>query len=203
MDQNTEKFEEWLAAAEAFVSRLPQGISEHCRRVSAIGAELAGRHGADLRLAKLGGLLHDIARGESGADMLKRCEEWNIPVGQVEASHPVLLHGVVGAETARRELGITHQELLTAITWHSTGREAMTPLEKVVFLADKLDPGKEGYYPPGLEQLPELAKSSLDDALLLYWDWLLLHLIQRKAPIHTATVDARNYLIQRSKAREE
>lgn len=185
----------WLKSADEFLRNLPEGIAEHCRRVSAVSRELALRYGAEPDLAALGGLLHDVARGLSGAEMLKFCQDHDIQVGPVEASQPVLLHGAVGATIVRKELGIDDQALLTAITWHSTGRGGMSALEKIVFLADKLDPGKAGYYPPGLEALPSLAAQDLDQALLMYYDWLLSNLIQTNRLIHTATIEARNYII--------
>ncbi len=196
-DRGTSEIKIWLESAETFLNALPQGIAEHCRRVCDVSRGLAERYDVDPDLAALGGLLHDVARGVSGPEMIKFCQDHNIPVGPVEASQPVLLHGVVGAETVRKELGIDDESLLAAITWHSTGREGMSILEKIVFLADKLDPGKAGYYPPGLEGLPGLAEQDLDRALLMYYDWLLYNLIQSGRLIHTATIEARNYVIER------
>ena len=195
-DRGTSEIQTWLNSAEAFLSTLPSGIAEHCRRVRDVSRGLGERYDVDPELAALGGLLHDVARGASGSEMIKFCQAHDIQIGQVEASQPALLHGVVGAETVRKELGIDDESLLDAITWHSTGREGMSTLEKIVFLADKLDPGKAGYYPPGLEGLPALAEQDLDRALLMYYDWLLSNLIQSGRLIHTASIEARNYVIE-------
>lgn len=188
----------WLKSGDTFLDALPAGIAEHCRRVSIVSRGLGERYGVDPDLAALGGLLHDVARHRSGPEMLEFCQALDVQVGYIEASQPVLLHGIVGAEVIRRELGIDNEALLAAIIWHSTGREGMSTLEKVVFLADKLDPGKAGYYPPGLESLSATAEKDLDQALLMYYDWLLSNLIQGQKLIHTASIEARNYVIRNS-----
>ena len=186
----------WLESGETCLNALPTGIADHCRRVSIVSRGLGERYGVDPDLAALGGLLHDVARHRSGPEMLEFCRVLGVKVGYIEAVQPVLLHGIVGAEVIRRELGIDDEALLTAITWHSTGREGMSALEKVVFLADKLDPGKAGYYPPGLEELPGTAEKDLDQALLTYYDWLVFNLIRGQKLIHTASMEARNYIIR-------
>jgi predicted HD superfamily hydrolase involved in NAD metabolism len=174
---------------------LPEGLYEHCLRVSGICRELAVRYGEAPDKAALAGLIHDVARAKSAQELLTLTSELGVHADSVEHSQPVLLHGPVGAELVRRDLDIVDREILSAVRWHSTGHGDMTLLEKLLLLADKLDPGKAGYYPPGLESLAETSQRSLDEALLLYFDWQLSHLLERGAVIHPATVEARNSVI--------
>lgn len=184
-------------AAQARLEGLPAGLRDHCQRVSEKARELARRYGEEEERVALAALLHDVARARGTEELLAQAEALGLSVSQVERAMPVLLHGPVAAELARRELGVSDEEVLAAVAWHSTGRKGMTPLEKVVFLADKLDPGKEGYYPPGLEGLGQAAERGLDQALLVYFDWQLRHLLERGALIHPAMVEARNDVLGR------
>lgn len=174
---------------------LPRGLIEHLERVSRLAGELAGRWGVDHRAAELAGFLHDIARAQASPMLLQRARELGIAIDPVEEATPLLLHGPVGAALARNAVAWADDAIFQAIAWHSTARWGMTALEKVVFLADKLDPGKVGYYPSGLEPLPELTQHNLDQAVVFYLDWELRQLLERGMPVHAAAVHARNWLL--------
>lgn len=184
-----------LAAARRHWAHLPRGLLDHLERVSALAAELAVRWSVDPERSALAGYLHDVARAQTPHDLLAKAEYLGLAIHPVEAAVAVLLHGPVGAALVRQELKIADEEVLAAITWHSTGRWGMSNLEKVVFLADKLDPEKDGYY-PGLEGLPALAQENLDRAVLHYLEWQIRHLLERGGLLHPATIDARNWLLQ-------
>lgn len=153
--------------------------------------KLADAAGVAAERAALGGLLHDSARAFTDQELLAAAARYGVPVDEIEQRVPVLLHGPVGAAWARRELGIDDEEVLQAVAWHSTGRGPMTALEKVVFLADKLEPEKGGRY-PSLDALFATARRDIDAALIVCLDQQLRYLLERNALLHPASVAARN-----------
>lgn len=183
-----------VADVERAWAGLPAGLVRHMRSVSALAGELAARWGADPREAELAGFLHDVARAEPPQRLLALAQELGVPVNRVEAETPLLLHGPVGSAQVLARLPWVTEPMAQAIRWHSTGRWGMGLLEKVVFLADKLEPGKEGYY-QGLGDLSDLARQDLDRAVLRYLDWLIGHLIDRGQLVHAATIDAHNWML--------
>ena len=189
-----------LEALRRHFSHLPQGLLDHLERVSQLAGQLAARWDVDPERGALAGFLHDVARAEDPAWLLARARELGLVVHPVEEAVPVLLHGPLAAALVEQELGLKDQEMLAAITWHSTGRGGMSRLEQVVFLADKLDPEKEGYY-PGMEGLPALAEQDLDRAVLRYIQWQINHLLEQGGMIHPASIEAHNDLIQRLRVR--
>jgi predicted HD superfamily hydrolase involved in NAD metabolism len=173
------------------LAHLPPGLLDHCMRVSRMARALAERAGVDPERAALGGLLHDVARAYSDQELLAAAVRYDLPVDEVEHHAPVLLHGPVGAAWARRELGVDDEEVLAAVAWHSTGRGPMSALEKIVLLADKIEPEKGGRY-PGLEAVHEAALRDLNAGLIAYLDLQLRSLLDRRALIHPASIAARN-----------
>ncbi|MSQ28711.1 MAG: HD domain-containing protein [Dehalococcoidia bacterium] len=176
---------------------LPQDLIDHLERVSRLSGELATRWGVDPEAAELAGFLHDIARAQRPDELLRQARDLGLPIDPVEQATPLLLHGPVGAALARAAVTGAGDDVFQAITWHSTARPGMSHLEQVVFLADKLDPGKAGYYPPGLEPLGQLAQAGLDQAVVFYLDWQLRQLLERGSVVHPAAVHARNWLLLR------
>lgn len=124
---------------------------------------LAMRYGEDLEKAAIAGLLHDCAKNISEEMLLAVCREQGFPVSASEQRSPYLLHGRVGAYFARTKYGITDEDILGAITWHTTGRPDMSLLEKIVFTADYIEPGRNSA--PNLKQLRQLAFTDLDAAV--------------------------------------
>ena len=118
---------------------LPAGLVDHMRAVSGLAGDLAARNGLNPHEAELVGFLHDVARSQTPDRLLALAAELAEPVSPVEADAPILLHGPVGSRQVLARLPWVTPAMADAIRWHSTGRWGMGPLEKVVFLADKLD----------------------------------------------------------------
>ncbi len=115
---------------------------EHSVRVARSADTLAQRHGVDARKARLGGLLHDLARLYSTARLLDECEKRGFFIDDFERAHPVLLHARLGAALARERFGIDDAEVLSSIEKHTTAAGEMSPLDCVVYLADSLEPAR-------------------------------------------------------------
>lgn len=124
--------------------KLKKGLDEdryrHTLGVMYTSAALAMRYGEDLQKAQLAGLLHDCAKCIPNDKKIRLCEKYNIPITSIEKDAPFLLHSKLGAYLAKTKYGVEEEDILQAITWHTTGRPEMTMLEKIVFLADYIEP---------------------------------------------------------------
>lgn len=136
---------------------------EHIIGVEYISAALAMRYGADLYNAELAGLMHDCAKCIPGDEMLALCKKYNIHISETEERSPYLLHGKLGAYFCRYRYDITDEEVLSAITYHTTGRPGMTLLEKIVYVADYIEPQRDKA--PDLAYLRKIAFIDIDEAV--------------------------------------
>jgi len=136
---------------------------QHTLGVAYTAAAMAMKYGVDMKKALVAGLLHDCAKCMSDEKLLKLSEKENIEVTDVERRNPYLLHAKVGAMLANKEYDIDDEEILNAITYHTTGRPDMTDLEKIVFVADYMEPGRDKA--PNLEKVRKLAFEDLDEAV--------------------------------------
>lgn len=119
-----------------------------------------------------------------------------VDVSLTEARVPKLLHGKIGAEVLRREWGITDDELLDAVRDHITGGVRMSPLAKVLFVTDKLEPERDRHF-GGLDPIRQLAMVNLEAAMLKLYAWRMDQLLGAGKPVDNALVTARNQLIER------
>ena len=158
-----------------------------------LALDLAGRHGVDREKVWLAVSAHDLARAMDSTELLVSARELGIPIGPLEEVTPIFLHGPIAAELSRRN-GLNDPEVYDAVYWHSTARVDMTPLEKLVFIADKLDPQKAHRY-PRLPEIRALAGESLDEAVLEFLDQDVDRLLREGKVVHPATLDARNELL--------
>lgn len=156
---------------------------------------LAMRYGEDLTKASYAGLLHDCAKHMPGEKLLLKCEKYGLPVSESEARNPFLLHGRVGAWLAEHSYGITDQEILDAIAYHTTGRPKMTLLEKIVFTADYIEPGRD--QAPNLDALRKLAFTDIDQAVCEILKQTLDYLRDQGGEIDPATEVTYSYYLQK------
>ena len=122
---------------------------------------LANRWGEDPERAAVAGILHDITKRLSAEEQLKLCEKYGIINDAAEVANPKLLHAKTGAALARDLFGI-EDDIYGAIRWHTTGKPDMTLLEKIIYLADYVEPNRSF---PGLEELRELCFEDIDAAM--------------------------------------
>lgn len=134
----------------------------HTLRVMETAIQLADRFGADPIKAEIAAIFHDYAKfrdKEEMADLIRQVEV--IPKDLLDYHHE-LWHAPVGAYLVEQEVGIRDAEVLEAIRYHTTGRVGMSVLEKVIYLADYIEPGRQF---PGVEEVRDLAKNNLDHAV--------------------------------------
>lgn len=137
----------------------------HTLGVMYISAALAMRYGIDLEMAQVAGLLHDCAKCIPNEKKIKLCEKHHIPISRVEQGAPFLLHSKLGAYLAETKYEVKEEEILQAIIWHTTGKPEMTMLEKIVFLADYIEPMR--WKASNLKEIRETAFQDLDRAVYM------------------------------------
>lgn len=170
---------------------------EHTLGVEYTAAALAMRYGSDINNARIAGLLHDCAKCFSDEKRLSICRKNHIKVTEVERKNPFLLHAKVGACLAREKYGIKEPDVLNAIQNHTTGRKNMSLLEKIIFVADYIEPGRKQV--PGLSEIRKLAFIDLDEAVLQILENTLDYLRNSGGEIDPMTEVTCNYY--REKAR--
>lgn len=116
-----------------------------------------------IKKAEIAGLLHDCAKCMDNDKKLKICDQNHIPYSSVEASHPYLLHGKVGAYIATTKFDIDDDDILQAIIWHTTGRPDMSLLEKIIFIADYIEPSRKPV--PELDEIRKMAFIDIDKTM--------------------------------------
>ncbi|OMC69310.1 hypothetical protein BK126_14890 [Paenibacillus sp. FSL H7-0326] len=180
---------------KAVSEQMPPQRWKHTQGVMETAVILAERFGADPRKADLAAILHDVAKYWPVNEMEKVIRENGL--NQDLLLHDKQLwHSEVGAFVAERDYGVTDSEVLNAIKWHTSGRVNMSLLDKVVCLADYIEPGRDF---PGVNNIRELAEHSLEEALLAGFDGTISHLITLKKVIYPLTLFTRNDLIAQLK----
>ncbi|AZR73205.1 hypothetical protein BBF96_07285 [Anoxybacter fermentans] len=171
---------------------------QHTLGVEETAVKLAEHYGASVEQARLAGLLHDCAKCLSKFNLLRRLEGSDIVVDEMEKEVEPLLHGPVGAIIAREDFGIQDPAVLRAIRYHTTGAPDMTLLDKIIYLADYIEPGRDC---PGIEEVRKLAFVNLDQAIILACGRTIIYEINRNNRIHLRTVEMRNALLRRGERR--
>lgn len=147
---------------------------EHTLGVAYTAAALAMRYGEDLEQAQLAGLLHDNAKCLSDEKKIQICNKYNIHMTAVEQNNPFLLHAKVGAFLAMHKYKINDKEIIKAILYHTTGRPNMTMLEKIIYIADYIEPMR--HKAENLAKVRQMAFMDIDQALLTIlsdtWEYL-------------------------------
>jgi predicted HD superfamily hydrolase involved in NAD metabolism len=179
---------------------LPDGLRRHVERMVEEALRLAAAHGLDEERVRLAALGHDIVRAEPPQELLRLAGELGLEPSDVERAEPVLLHGVIAARLLPERFGVADPEILDAIRYHTTGRVGMSALEKVVYIADKTEPGGLKWFPEWGE-VRDLADRDLDAALLKGIDLSIERALRKGWSLHPDTVAARNHLLQQRGAR--
>jgi predicted HD superfamily hydrolase involved in NAD metabolism len=138
-----------------------------------------------IKRAELAGLLHDCAKCIDNSKKLKICDKNNIPYSKFEAENAYLLHGRIGAFIAMTKFNIDDQEILDAIEWHTTGRPDMSLLEKIIFIADYIEPGRKPV--PELDEIRQLAFTDIDKTMEKILENTLNYLNEKGASIDKMT----------------
>ena len=189
------KVEEQLRAA---ANELPTGLAEHVWRVVDEAGRLAAIHHVDAKSAMIAALGHDLLRAESGERLLAIAAEQGYGADDVERMEPILLHGPLAVAILNERFGIEDDDVLGAVSFHTTAHPGMTRLQKLIFVADKIEPHKQ-QRSPKVVRVAELAERDLDAAMLACLDHHIEVAVATGWPLHPRTVAARNELIAGSR----
>lgn len=128
---------------ERLEKKLTKKRFEHSLGVEYVSGCLAMVYNESIDKALTAGLLHDCAKCLSSQDKIDKCRKHNLPISDIELSNPELLHAKLGSFCAKEKYGVDDPDILSAIKWHTTGRPNMTMLEKIVFVADYIEPNRK------------------------------------------------------------
>lgn len=163
----------------------------HTIGVADTAACLASRYGIDMQKAYISGLLHDCAKCVPDEQKITECRQNNITITDSEYKSPYLLHSKLGAFYAHTKYGIDDSDILGAITWHTTGHPDMTMLEKIVFVADYIEPYRNKA--ANLDKIRYLAFTNIDAAILKILNDTISYLKEKKTPIDGITLETYNF----------
>jgi predicted HD superfamily hydrolase involved in NAD metabolism len=164
----------------------------HTLGVMETAIELAKRYGVDEKKAELAAIFHDYAKCRSIREMEDIIKRENMPQDLLEYNKE-LWHAPVGAYLVEKEVGITDPEILQAIMYHTSGHEQMTMLDKVIWVADYIEPGRSF---PGVEEVRELARQNLDKALVQALKNTISFLMSKNQRIYPLTFYTYNALMK-------
>ncbi len=163
----------------------------HTLGVAYTAAMLAEVHGEDPEAAMTAGLLHDCAKGLSNKKRIDICNKNRIPITEVEYRNPFLLHAKVGKFLAENRYGIKDDDILNAISSHTTGRPDMSRLEKIIYISDYIEPGRK--HAADLDLIRKQAFIELDTALLMVLEGTLSYLRSAENEIDPMTQETYDY----------
>lgn len=182
------------ALLRAALDTMPSGLAAHVLRVVEESARLAARHRIDERSVLVAALGHDLFRAEPAERLLQMAAAQGYAADAVERMEPILLHGPLAVAALANDYGIEDDDILGAVSFHTTAAPGMTPLQKLIFVADKIEPHKVARA-PAVERARDLAPRDLDAAMLAYLDHHLSVAVETGWPLHPRTVAARNELL--------
>ncbi len=178
------------ALEETVVKLLKENRVTHVLGCRDAAVELARQYGENEVAAARAGLLHDITKALDGPLQLTLCSEYDILLSKFSQENPKTLHALTGSLVAEQVFG-ENQAVVTAIRYHTTGRPAMSRLEKILYLADYIEVNRNF---PGVDRLRAAAHRSLDEGMLMGLEMTLSQLREQKRQISQNSIDAARYL---------
>lgn len=167
---------------------------KHSLNVSHESMKLAVRYGVDVDKAEIAGLIHDCTKEMSVEAQMCYLNKYSIELDIIFNNIKELLHGQSGCLIAREVFEINDEEILSGIKYHITGKENMSLLEKIIYLADYIEPQRNF---KEVVELRKLAYKNIDLAMIKALNMSIKHMVSKNKIIHPDTVLARNYIIQR------
>ncbi|MDR5658043.1 bis(5'-nucleosyl)-tetraphosphatase (symmetrical) YqeK [Serpentinicella sp. ANB-PHB4] len=177
----------------ALLEVLSEKRLQHTLGVVESATRLADIYNQDMDEAKTAALLHDYAKDLTHNQMSYFKRLYNIKMDEVIQSTPELQHGIVAARIAEDKFRITNKNVLNAIEYHTTGRIEMTKLEKIIYLADFIEPNRDY---KGVDELRKVAIEDLDKAVFMALSNTIIYVVNIKKILHPNTLHARNYMLK-------
>lgn len=172
---------------------------EHTLGVMYTAGALAMRYQENIRSALIAGLLHDCAKCIPTNKKFKMCSKYHLEVSETERSNPSLLHAKLGAYLAEKKYHVRDEAILSAITFHTTGKPAMSLLEKIVYVADYIEPGRREL--PNMAEIRRLAFENIDECIYQILQDSLNYLNTRNITVDSMT--EKTYLYYKAYLKKE
>ncbi|MCG3400966.1 bis(5'-nucleosyl)-tetraphosphatase (symmetrical) YqeK [Staphylococcus massiliensis] len=171
--------------------KLPKKRFDHSLRVADTAVKLAKKHDGDVKQAKLAGILHDYCKYDELSDMYQVVRKYELE-NDLLGYGGEILHGPVCAAVMKHDFGIDDEEILLAIKNHTTGRQNMTKNEKIIFIADYIEPGRTTL---GVDDIREMAfkTGNLDHTIYEISKRTVLFLIEKDISVYKSTIECLNY----------
>ena len=182
-------FEKYKKYREILQERLTDKRYNHSLCVADEAVRLAKKYGGDQDKSYLAGLLHDITKNSTTDEHLQIFNEFGIMLNDIEKNAEKLWHAISGAAYIEYVLGIDDQEIITAVRYHTTAREDMTQLEKLLYLADFTSADRDY---EDIDIMREKVEISMEAALDYALSYTINDLVSRGKPLHLDTVKAYN-----------
>lgn len=179
---------------EYLINNLSSSRYSHSLGVKDTAIKLALKYGESTYKASIAGLVHDCAKNMKNDEIISLVKENGYEVDDIYKNNPELLHGLAGAIVAKKVMGIEDEDIFNAIAYHTTARENMSLLEKIIYIADYVEPSRKF---PGINELRKVAYESLEEALILSLSNTIGYVVSKEKILHLDTVKARNYLINK------
>lgn len=152
----------------------------------------------EILACRIAAWIHDSAKKYDDATLLEMAENQDLPITKFERENPMLLHGIVAYSMAAEKFDVDDDRLRTACAYHTSGAAEMTLFDKLVFLADKIEPGRDF---PSVEQIREAARQDIDWAVWLFVEGNIRYLIGRMKTIDPRAIELYNDLLPTMKTR--
>ncbi|MCI1478691.1 MAG: bis(5'-nucleosyl)-tetraphosphatase (symmetrical) YqeK [Clostridium beijerinckii] len=164
----------------------------HTLGVADTAKRLAKLNGVSEKKAEIAGLAHDVAKNLSIDKMREMMKENNVIISEIEEKNMNLWHSIVAPIEAKEKLGIDDDEILDAIRWHTTGKEDMSTLTKIIYIADMIEPGRNF---DGVDEIRRATFDNLDKGVYFGLTSSIKILLARNLLIDENTIKARNYFL--------
>ena len=164
----------------------------HTLGVVETAIKLSKMNNVDEEKAKIAALIHDMAKCMQKDKQFEILKNNGVKMDKYLLNSPQILHGAVGAILAKEIMGIEDIDILNAVKYHTTGKENMTTLEKIIYIADYVEPNRKY---EGVDKIREVVFKDLDNGVFMGIENTMLHLLKERQLIHIDTINARNYLL--------
>ena len=189
---------------EAYMKLIKERLSDyrfyHSVCVAESAVQLAKRFGADEEKARVAGILLDVMKEETKENQLAVIEKAGMKMTELEKKNKKVYHQMSGAAYVKEELGITDDEIINAIRYHTTGRRSMSLLEKIIYLADFISADRDY---EDVDVMRRKVEEGMEEGMLYAFRYTIVDLVNQCKEIHPDTLDAYNWVIEETEERNK
>lgn len=167
-------------------TRLNEKRLEHSINVMKMAVVLAEKNNVDVENARFAGLLHDCAKNMSNEDLINYCDKNKIEIDELKRKSPGTLHAEVGADIAKKEFG-ANEDIVRAIKYHTLANEEMTTLDKILYVADLIELGRDL---EGVDEIRKIALENLNKGYYISLDYCIKNVRERGKEVHPQSIAA-------------